>query len=132
MSARPGRASLALVGAFAVAIGCGGDPATDAPSPVTPAAPGGVADAYELDVIAEAEPDEGPPPLQVQFHGYVEEEAGGPWRFQWDLGDGATSTEQNPVHTYEREGDYTAVLTVTDQRGNTGGDEIDVFVETDD
>jgi hypothetical protein len=29
-------------------------------------------------------------------------------------------------------GDYTALLTVTDARGNTGTDEIDVFVEVED
>jgi len=83
-------------------------------------------------VIAEAEPDEGPPPLSVRFSGYVEEDEGAPWRFHWDFGDGATSAKRRVTHTYEREGDYTAVLTVTDRDGNEGVDEIDVFVETED
>jgi len=86
---------------------------------------------YELDVIAEAEPDEGAPPLKVQFTASVEEEEGGPWTFAWDFGDGSKSTEQNPSHTYDKVGEYTATLTVTDQKGNKGTDEIDIFVETD-
>lgn len=87
-------------------------------------------DAYELDVIAEAEPDEGAPPLKVQFTASVEEEEGGPWTFAWDFGDGNKSTDQNPVHTYEKVGEYTATLTVTDSKNNKGTDEIDIFVET--
>jgi len=90
-----------------------------------------VAEEYELDVIAEAEPDEGAPPLKVQFTASVEEESGGPFSFSWDFGDGSKGTEQNPVHTYAKVGEYTATLTVTNQKGNKGSDEIDVFVETD-
>ena len=86
---------------------------------------------YELDVIAEAEPDEGAPPLKVQFTASVEEDEGGPWRFEWDFGDGQKSTEQNPTHTYQKVGEYTATLTVVDQKNNKGTDEIDIFVETD-
>jgi PKD repeat protein len=85
---------------------------------------------YELDVIAEAEPDEGAPPLKVQFTASVEEETGGPFSFGWDFGDGQKSSEQNPVHTYDKIGEYTATLTVTNQKGNKGTDEIDIFVET--
>ena len=86
---------------------------------------------YELDVIAEAEPDEGAPPLKVQFTGSVEEDEGGPWKYEWDFGDGQKSTEQNPAHTYQKVGEYTATLTVVDQKNNKGTDEIDIFVETD-
>ena len=90
-----------------------------------------VEEEYELDVIAEAEPDEGAPPLKVQFTASVEEESGGPFSFNWDFGDGSKGTEQNPVHTYAKVGEYTATLTVTNQKGNKGSDEIDIFVETD-
>ena len=83
-------------------------------------------------MIAEAEPDEGAPPLKVQFTASVEEEEGGPWSYAWDFGDGGKSTEQNPLHTYDKVGEYTATLTVTDQKSNKGTDEIDIFVETDD
>jgi PKD repeat protein len=37
----------------------------------------------------------------------------------WSFGDGSTSTEQNPVHTYGEEDDYEVLLTVTDDRGAT-------------
>ena len=36
---------------------------------------------------------------------------------QWDFGDGSTSTEQSPTHTYGSPGHYQAVLTVTDDDG---------------
>ena len=35
----------------------------------------------------------------------------------WDFGDGATSTEQNPAHTYVANGKYTVKLTVTSPSG---------------
>jgi hypothetical protein len=138
--------SIVIVGVCLVGfvVGCGGgEPAEEAaPAPAAapattlaaaaaaPAAPADP-DAYELDVIVEGEPDEGPPPLVVKFQGYIEEDEGGPWKFAWDFGDGSTSTEQNPTHTYKNEGEYTATLTVTDQRNYQGSDEIDVFVEID-
>ena len=49
----------------------------------------------------------------------------------WDFGDGSSGNEQNPSHTYAKVGEYTATLTVTNQKGNKGTDEIDIFVETD-
>jgi PKD repeat protein len=39
--------------------------------------------------------------------------------WQWDFGDGATSNEQNPVHTYSEEDRYDVLLTVTDDDGAT-------------
>lgn len=39
--------------------------------------------------------------------------------YAWDFGDGATSTEENPVHTYAAEGSYSVTLTVTDAEGQT-------------
>lgn len=135
---------LACVMAAPLALfGCGGTPeqpattgTTVAPAaPPTTMAPSAEAEddeeEYELDVIAEAEPDEGAPPLKVQFTASVEEEEGGPWTFAWDFGDGNKSSDQNPVHTYDKVGEYTATLTVTDQKTNKGTDEIDIFVETD-
>lgn len=35
----------------------------------------------------------------------------------WDFGDGTTSDESNPTHVYEKLGQYTAILTVTDAEG---------------
>ena len=118
-------------------IGCGGggapeqaeDPAPTTvaasegrrPPPRPPPATGEASDdEYELDVIAEAEPDEGAPPLKVQFTASVEEEEGGPWTFAWDFGDGGKSTEQNPLHTYDKVGEYTATLTRDRSEGQQG------------
>ena len=139
------RSTLVLVGLAAGALtlaACGGG---ESPSTVTTTTtvakakamtpttvPEAEEDEYELDVIAEAEPDEGAPPLKVQFTASVEEETGGPFTYAWDFGDGNKSTDQNPVHTYDKVGEYTAALTVTNQKGNKGNDEIDIFVETDD
>ena len=39
-------------------------------------------------------------------------------KWLWDFGDGSTSTEQNPKHTYLAPGVYTVTLTVTDDTGN--------------
>ena len=123
--------------------GCGGSETTAPATPTTTMKPAGATppttakagadgdEEYELDVIAEADPDEGAPPLKSQFTASVEEEEGGPFTFKWDFGDGTTSTEQNPAHVYEKIGEYTATLTVTDSKGNKGTDEIDIFVETD-
>ncbi len=37
-----------------------------------------------------------------------------PYTFLWDFGDGTTSTEENPIHTYASTGPYTVTLTVYD------------------
>lgn len=42
----------------------------------------------------------------------------GPLTYEWDFGDGATSTEMNPTHTYAAAGSYTVTLTVTGPYGN--------------
>jgi len=41
-----------------------------------------------------------------------------PYSYQWDFGDGTTSTDNNPQHKYKSKGTYTVILTVTDDRGN--------------
>jgi len=39
--------------------------------------------------------------------------------WQWSFGDGASSSEQNPTHTYAQKGKYRVALTVTDNLGAT-------------
>ncbi len=41
----------------------------------------------------------------------------GPFTYQWNFGDGSTSTAANPSHHYTREGLYTVSLTITNQDG---------------
>lgn len=38
---------------------------------------------------------------------------------QWSFGDGETSTETNPSHTYTKAGDFDVSLIITDDQGNT-------------
>lgn len=63
-------------------------------------------------------------PLTVAFTGG---DSGGV-SYAWDFGDGSTSTEANPRHTYKRVGSYDATLTVTYADGDTTT--LDVPVET--
>jgi PKD repeat protein len=44
--------------------------------------------------------------------------------WKWDFGDGATSTEQNPVHQYQRGADYTVVLEVEGPEGKSRREKI--------
>jgi len=39
--------------------------------------------------------------------------------YSWAFGDGETSTEENPTHTYAEEGDYEVVLTASNAEGKT-------------
>jgi len=52
---------------------------------------------------------------------FTSEISGGfsPYTYAWDFGDGNTSTEDNPRHSYKSDGDYTVTLKVTDDRGGT-------------
>jgi PKD repeat protein len=75
-------------------------------------------------------PDFGPPPLAAAFT--AEAECGPNPTYKWDFGDGSpASAEANPTHTYGKDGDYTASVTVTGANGATSSDEIDIFVEQD-
>ena len=66
-----------------------------------------------LTASAKGSPSTGNAPLAVSFTGSA---TGGtaPYTYSWAFGDGATSTAQNPSHTYSTAGNYTATLTVTD------------------
>ncbi len=62
-------------------------------------------------------PTTGPVPLDVSFS---DQSKGNITEWLWDFGDGDTSTEQNPVHTYDAPSLYSVSLTVT---GPGGSDE---------
>lgn len=56
----------------------------------------------------------------IQFKGNVMSFSGlPPYTYQWDFGDGSTSTQHNPTHIYTEEGFYTYTLTVTDNASAT-------------
>jgi len=42
-----------------------------------------------------------------------------PYTYEWNFGDGQTSTEERPSHAYKSDGTYTVSLKLTDDRGNT-------------
>jgi PKD repeat protein len=54
-----------------------------------------------------AYPVVGAPPLKVKFANFS---GGPPIRYLWEFGDGSSSTEMSPVHTYTAEGNYTVKL----------------------
>jgi PKD repeat protein len=56
-------------------------------------------------------PTSGNAPLEVAF---TDESTGTPASWDWDFGDGGTSTDQNPTHEYTDPGVYTVSLTVDD------------------
>jgi PKD repeat protein/glucose/arabinose dehydrogenase len=69
---------------------------------------------------AQATPTSGAAPLDVQFTGELSDRgAEDAPTYAWDFGDGATSTEVNPAHTYTEVGTYEVTLTVTDAAGTT-------------
>lgn len=49
-------------------------------------------------------------------------------KYTWDFGDGEEQSGKNVSHTYEEEGNYTIVLTVTDAQGNEDKDEVEITV----
>lgn len=72
-----------------------------------------------------AYPTSGPVPLTVNFQnfslGMAPNILNGPLvRCFWDFGDGTTSTEKNPTHTYTQEGSYSIELVVTSILGGQG------------
>ncbi len=65
------------------------------------------------------QPTSGDAPLTVQF---TDLSSGNPTGWIWNFGDGQTSSDMNPVHTYQKAGLYTVFLTVT--RGEEKASEI--------
>jgi hypothetical protein len=64
-------------------------------------------------------PTEGKAGKSIQFYGSA---SGGtpPYTYEWDFGDGYTSEEQNPKHTFTKPDDYNIILTIIDSAGSPG------------
>jgi glucose/arabinose dehydrogenase/PKD repeat protein len=65
--------------------------------------------------VVSAAPTEGAAPLSVTFSSAGSADPDGqPLAYLWTFGDGTTSTQPNPVHTYTETGQYAVQLTVSD------------------
>lgn len=62
-----------------------------------------------------AAPTSGLAPLRVAF---TDQSSNDPTKWQWDFGDGHTSTEQHPVHVYNTPGAFTVTLVATNASGS--------------
>jgi len=62
-----------------------------------------------------ANPTTGNKPLTVNF---IDQSTGGITSWVWSFGDGGTSTQQNPAHTYTTVGDFTVMLIVSGPGGS--------------
>jgi PKD repeat protein len=62
-----------------------------------------------------ATPTSGTVPVDVHF---TDTSSGSPTSWAWTFGDGATSTAQNPVHTYSTPGTYSVTLQATNASGS--------------
>lgn len=60
--------------------------------------------------------DSGDAPLTVSF---TDTSTGEPTSWEWDFGDGGTSLERHPVHTYDSPGTYTVSLTASNSKGQS-------------
>lgn len=65
----------------------------------------------------------------MRFQGSASDQDGSIVSYAWDFGDSAASTAQNPSHVYSSAGTYTAVLTVTDDKGATGSKSLRIAVQ---
>lgn len=106
--------TLIILGLVAVlAVGCDKSP-SDRPAPAPNA-------------DFSAEPSSGEEPLEVNF---TDRSIGDITGWEWDFGDGSTSTERNPTHSYTEEGTYTVELTVNGPGGSDTDTRIDHIAVT--
>ena len=134
-----------LVGVLgAPSTGCSGGVRTTAvpQPPPTPAAKKAIIRGLEPGTVATPEPNEllldtnadplyGEAPLIVRFSAapFDKRDAKNP-TYRWSFGDGSPdSTEQNPVHTYTRPGEYKVTVSVQAESGISGFDEFDLSVD---
>ena len=110
---------VALVGALALAGGaCASTPSSSINTPP--------------DAVILAAPLSGQAPLLVDFSGVLSSDVGGDVvGYEWDLGDGTTSTDEELSHTYTVEGRYTVTMVAIDNKGGRDTDTVEILVNTD-
>jgi PKD repeat protein len=55
---------------------------------------------------------------------FADKSTGNPTSWLWNFGDGSSSNQQNPVHTYPTAGNYTVTLTVSNANGSNSTSQI--------
>ncbi len=79
--------------------------------------------------VIEASVTEGEAPLEVSFTGSGSTDDVGIESYQWDFGDGTSSTQADPTHLFTGIGEFTVTLTVTDAGGLTDQSSILITVQ---
>jgi hypothetical protein len=80
---------------------------------------------------ASADPTNGYPPLEVSFSSAGTSDPNedlADLSYEWSFGDGVTSTNPSPTHTYALSGTFTAILTVTNSLGGFSADSVLITV----
>jgi PKD repeat protein len=82
----------------------------------------------ELVATAQANVTSGAPPLKVSFGVNL---SGGvpPYTYDWNFGDGQSSTSEAPSHTFATANTYDVALTVTDSSGQNVTSQLNITVE---
>lgn len=79
--------------------------------------------------VSNADVISGTVPLTVNFDSYGSADPDGAIvSYTWDFGDGGTSSDANPIHTYQGVGSYIVALTVTDNMGATANSNTSITV----
>ena len=80
--------------------------------------------------VASALSNSGTAPFTVNFSSSGSNDSDGNITFyEWDFGDGSTSTQANPSHTYMVDGNFVSILTVTDNEGAKGTANVNITVD---
>lgn len=79
-------------------------------------------------VSVSALPTSGPAPLTINFNSNASDPDGVVVSYSWTFGDGQTSSQANPSHTYQTSGSYTVNLTVQDNIGATASSSVGISV----
>jgi PKD repeat protein len=67
------------------------------------------------------------PPMKVKFKNLTTKGGTG-FKYEWSFGDGSTSTQENPTHTYDKKGNFTVSLKVTNSKGCSYTKQISSYV----
>ncbi|MBT2163195.1 PKD domain-containing protein [Zobellia barbeyronii] len=79
--------------------------------------------------VVDAAPSSGTAPLKVSFTGNNSSDDQEVKNYGWNFGDGNSSNESNPSHTFEKAGTFKVTLTVQDAQGKIDTEETTITVK---